>query len=145
MVKEGRIASQDELSAALEAKGLSVAQATLSRDIKELKISKLHDESGYYYSLPVPGSLPGIGLSGDGLNDSILSIEFSGPFTVLKTRPGHANMIASIIDANSVRESAGTIAGDDTILVVIREGFGKEDMVRALGRIFSRLEAKRMN
>ena len=56
VIEENRIASQEEMAAILEKKGLDVAQATLSRDIKELKISKLHDETGYYYSLSRPSS-----------------------------------------------------------------------------------------
>ena len=145
VVKAGRIASQEELAAVLSERGVDVAQATLSRDIKELRMSKLHDDNGYYYSLPrQEGSAEQVTASGNS-PDSILSIEFSGPFAVIKTHPGHANMVALVIDNNQVAASAGTIAGDDTILIVMREGFGKEDLLHSLGKLFKRLESKRVN
>ena len=144
VIEENRIASQEELAAILEKKGLDVAQATLSRDIKELKISKLHDETGYYYSLSRPSSPRSLETTINS-SESIESIEFSGPFAVIKTRPGHANMVAVIIDSGSLKEIAGTIAGDDTILVVTREGYAKNDVLRSLGKIFRQLESKRIN
>ena len=144
VIEENRIASQEEMAAILEKKGLDVAQATLSRDIKELKISKLHDETGYYYSLSRPSSPRSLETTINS-SESIESIEFSGPFAVIKTRPGHANMVAVIIDSGSLKEIAGTIAGDDTILVVTREGYAKNDVLRSLGKIFRQLESKRIN
>ena len=59
--------------------------------------------------------------------------------------PGHANMVAAIIDASALKEVAGTIAGDDTILLALREGSSREDLVGALGGLFSGLESKRLN
>ena len=144
VVRENRIASQEELAAILEKRGLDVAQATLSRDIKDLKISKLHDETGYYYSLSRPSSTRSIETTINS-SESIESIEFSGSFAVIKTRPGHANMVAVIIDSGFLKEIAGTIAGDDTILVVTREGYTKNDVLKSLGKIFRQLESKRIN
>ena len=144
VIRENRIASQKELAAILEKRGLDVAQATLSRDIKELKISKLHDETGYYYSLSRPSSARSLETTINS-SESIESIEFSGSFAVIKTRPGHANMVAVIIDSGSLKEIAGTIAGDDTILVVTREGYTKNDVLKSLGKIFRQLESKRIN
>lgn len=57
VIKDNRVSNQEELSGLLEEKGLSVAQATLSRDIRELSITKIHDGTGYRYSLPQPGML----------------------------------------------------------------------------------------
>ncbi len=141
----GRIASQEELASVLAEKGVDVAQATLSRDIKELRMSKLHDENGYYYSLPRQDASPEASVASVDAPDSILSIEFSGPITVIKTRPGHANMVASVIDSNHLAAAAGTIAGDDTIFIIVREGFDKEDLLHSLGKLFKRLDSKRLN
>lgn len=141
----GRIASQEELASVLAERGVDVAQATLSRDIKELRMSKLHDENGYYYSLPRQDALPEASVASVDAPDSILSIEFSGPITVIKTRPGHANMVASVIDSNHLAAAAGTIAGDDTIFIIVREGFDKEDLLHSLGKLFKRLDSKRLN
>ena len=120
VLKAGRIASQEELASVLAERGVDVAQATLSRDIKELRMSKLHDENGYYYSLPRQDVSLEASSAVVEAPDSILSIEFSGPFSVIKTRPGHANMVASVIDSNHVAAAAGTIAGDDTIFILVR-------------------------
>lgn len=141
----GRIASQEELASVLAERGVDVAQATLSRDIKELRMSKLHDENGYYYSLPRQDASPEASVASVDAPESILSIEFSGPITVIKTRPGHANMVASVIDSNHLAAAAGTIAGDDTIFIIVREGFDKEDLLHSLGKLFKRLDSKRLN
>ena len=141
----GRIASQEELSSVLAERGVDVAQATLSRAIKELRMPKLHDENGYYYSLPRQDVSPEASVASVDAPDSILSIEFSGPITVIKTRPGHANMVASVIDSNHLAAAAGTIAGDDTIFIIVREGFDKEDLLHSLGKLFKRLDSKRLN
>ena len=141
LIREKRIANQEELASMLHERGLAVAQATLSRDIKEMGISKLHDGSGYYYSLS--SNRPGA--TGFNSSDSIVSVEFSRPVAVIKTHPGHANMVAAMIDSRAMREIAGTIAGDDTILLVIRDGFSGEDLLKALGKLFRQIERKRLN
>ncbi len=144
VVGKGKVASQEELAEILEGNGIQVAQATLSRDIRDLGITKQHDDGGYFYSLP--GQVPIS--SGRKLTDtfgSVSSLEFTGPLAILKTMPGHANMVAAIIDASALKEVAGTIAGDDTILLALREGSSREDLVGALGGLFSGLESKRLN
>lgn len=78
-------------------------------------------------------------------SDSIDSLEFSGSMAVIKTRPGHAGMIASIIDEGHLPEVMGTLAGDDTILLVLREGFRHEDVTSSLSEIFKGIETKRVN
>lgn len=137
IIKNEAIRNQDELLKRLIAKGFKITQATLSRDIKLLKVAKAHDSNGnYVYTLSdthssiqqnVPGSggnrIPGFGNT---------FIEFSGNLAVIKTRPGYAMGIASDIDAKASREILGTIAGDDTILLIPREGFSREKIIEAL-------------
>ncbi len=142
VIRENKVSSQEELSALLEQRGLSVAQATLSRDIREMRISKMHDESGYFYQLPQAGSPRSIFLESISTADSIESLEFSGTMAVLKTKPGHANMIAAIIDGSHLREILGTLAGDDTILLIIRERFSHLSVTRSLGQLFKGIESK---
>ena len=122
------IRNQDDLIRSLAKKGLFFTQATLSRDMKELKIIKKHDENKrYVYSLPEPPS------EKQETNDSEqFKIEFSGNLAVVKTRPGYAMAIASEIDKHNPREIAGTIAGDDTILIIPREGYSREQVATAL-------------
>ena len=122
------IRNQDDLIRSLAKKGLFFTQATLSRDMKELKIVKKHDENKrYVYSLPEPPSAK------QETNDSeLFKIEFSGNLAVVKTRPGYAMAIAAEIDKHNPREIAGTIAGDDTILIIPREGYSREQVSTAL-------------
>ena len=134
LIRNGRIANQEELSSKLQELGLIVAQAT-----------KLHDDEGYYYSLARPAFVRKGGSLAMDSSDSILSIEFSGVMAVIKTRPGYANMVAAIIDSREIEEIAGTIAGDDTILIVIREGSTKEDLLKSLGKLFHQIGKKRLN
>lgn len=145
VIKDNKISNQEELSMFLSQRGLFVAQATLSRDIRELNITKIHDGNGYCYSLPQPGMLRSILRDSSMSSESIDSIEFSGSMAVIKTRPGHAGMIASIIDENHFSEVMGTLAGDDTILLVLREGFSHDSVVSSLSGLFKGIGNKRVN
>ncbi len=145
IIRDRKVANQEELSKYLEERGLHVAQATLSRDIRELMITKIHDGSGYCYSLPQPGMLRNVELDTSMTSESIESLEFSGVLAVLKTRPGHAAMIASVVDGTHLREVIGTLAGDDTVLLVLRDGFTRDDAASSLGAIFKGLDKKRVN
>ena len=123
------ISNQEELLKELEDSGFSVTQATLSRDIKQLKLDNLHDgKVDFVYRLPEDSlskhSLP------DGKKKP--NIEFSGNLAVVKTRPGYAMGIASDIDSHAPSEILATIAGDDTILVIPRNGVSQEKVIAAL-------------
>ena len=144
VVGEGKIASQEELAAILESNGIQVAQATLSRDIRDLGITKFHDGEGYYYSLPL-SSAQHQRVAMPGLSSSVVSLEFSGQLAVIKTMPGHANMVAAVIDGGALAEVAGTIAGDDTILLAVREGVSRDSLSLSLGRLLGALVSKRIN
>lgn len=136
LVRDNRVASQEELSSLMGQSGFLVAQATLSRDIRELKIFKARDEHGYAYRLPSPAAMPGsFTLSAQA--ESIESLEFSGSLAVIRTRPGHASMIAAILDGMKRKEIMGTIAGDDTILLILRSNFSQEEVEASFEEIFS--------
>lgn len=119
--------SQEEVLNELRQEGFKLTQATLSRDMKQLKVAKAASMNGkYVYVLPnetmyrrAPKTLP---VSEMLSNPGFLSINFSGNIGVIKTRPGYASSIAYNIDNSDVPEILGTIAGDDTIIIVIREG-----------------------
>ena len=137
IISSHELGSQDELLTALKNEGFQLTQATLSRDLKQLKVAKAATMRGnYVYVLPndtmykrvtTPHSIremqqvPGF-----------LSINFSGNIGVIKTRPGYASSIAYNIDNNHIDEILGTIAGDDTIFIVVKQGFAKEEVIRAL-------------
>ncbi|MDR0758038.1 MAG: ArgR family transcriptional regulator [Tannerella sp.] len=122
------IRSQDDLLKSLCGRGYNVTQATLSRDIKQLKIIKRHDTNDLYvYTLPETAPA-----AGETTAPCPLRIEFSGNLAVIKTRPGYAMGIASDIDAHALDEILGTIAGDDTILVIPRDDYSREEVTAAL-------------
>ncbi len=141
LVRDHTISNQEELSALMKQRGFNVAQATLSRDIREMRIYKAHDEAGYFYRLPSPDAEI---RQTTGLRqvDSIISLEFSGSLAVIRTRPGHANMIASILDGMKSKEIMGTLAGDDTILLVLREGHPYSEIEQILDGIFPGVKDK---
>jgi len=133
------IGSQEELLDILRTKGYDVTQATLSRDLKVLKVAKTPLSNGAYkYVLP-----PQIKPISDELNahnftshGAVLNLEFSGQLAVLKTKPGYASAIAWDIDNRSNDEVLGTIAGDDTILLIPREGVTRADITKMINMIF---------
>jgi transcriptional regulator of arginine metabolism len=119
VVRQSRIESQDELREALAADGIVVTQATLSRDIRELGLAKLAEPGGgAYYTHPHRGAVrPELGLV---LPALLVSVDGVGPFLVLKTASGSAGAVTEALDQAGWAEVIGTIAGDDTVLVITR-------------------------
>ncbi|OBI13047.1 arginine repressor [Mycobacterium sp. E2327] len=122
------ISSQSELAARLAGEGIEVTQATLSRDLEELGAVKLRGADGGVgvYIVPEDGS-PVRGVAGGTdrmsrlLGELLVSTDASGNLAVLRTPPGAAHYLASAIDRAALPYVVGTVAGDDTILVVARE------------------------
>src|SRR6478752_6018594 len=120
--------SQTELAAMLADEGIDVTQATLSRDLEELGAVKLRGADGGVgvYVVPEDGS-PVRGVSGGTermsrlLGELLVSTDASGNLAVLRTPPGAAHYLASAIDRSALPYVVGTVAGDDTILVVARD------------------------
>ena len=134
MVAEKAVDSQERLVELLEAEGFAVTQATLSRDLKHLGIGKVPGiDGGYAYTPPEAESRPGTAaaLVQDFLR-GFVSLEWSGSFALVKTLPGHAASVASALDNLRVEGILGTVAGDDTILVVPRDGVARTRIQKAL-------------
>ena len=135
LVRTQRIRSQDELRAALAAEGIAATQATLSRDIRELGLTKLSDRDGVYY-----GSGPdGAGVRperGQRVRALLTGVDGVGPLLVLRTAAGSAGALTAAVDGAGWAEVIGTVAGDDTVLVVTRGPREREAVaarLRALG------------
>ena len=116
------IRTQDELAEALRNEGIDVTQATVSRDIKEMMLVKVPTGDGCYrYAFP---SEQNITVSASRLEktfqDSVLSVNSSGNIIVLRTLPGTAQAVAYVIDNIRWPEIIGTVAGDDTVFLVIK-------------------------
>jgi transcriptional regulator of arginine metabolism len=134
MVIQQSIGNQDELLLLLKEKGYHLTQATLSRDLKQLKITKIPNDVGEYrYALP--HSLYASGKPSETKIIGNNSLEFSGQLAVLKTRSGYAGGIAAEIDERASSAILGTIAGDDTILIIPREGFNREEITNILSDV----------
>ena len=129
------ISNQEQLTQALRLQGVDVTQATLSRDLRDLRAEKkvMNDGTQKYVIPPDPiVEQKVLGIDSNLAKMSIRSIEFSGPFAVVKTRPGFANAVAYDIDTRGQELTLGTIAGDDTILVIPREAISSEEVKRFL-------------
>lgn len=137
IISTQQLGSQDEVMNALRREGFSVTQATLSRDLKQLKVAKASTLSGeYIYVLPNETMYRRVNteLSVQEMMKmaGFLSIHFAGNMGVIKTRPGYASALAWNIDRSNIPQILGTIAGDDTIFIVIREGCSPDEVKRTL-------------
>ena len=126
IVQSRAVATQDELLEALEAKGVDVTQSTLSRDLKDLRVSRVPTGADYRY-LPADASDPEAGLTAtvqDRLRAvsalEVTGLEANEVSIVLRTLPGRAQGLAHYLDALNSPDIMGTVAGDDTILVLPR-------------------------
>lgn len=122
IIAHNEIETQDELVDRLKAEGFNVTQATISRDIKELHLVKVPSRDGRYkYNLPAERSFDPSRKLHRALTDAFISIDGAGHFLVMKTLPGNAHAIGSLIDQIEWEEVIGTICGDDTILILCRD------------------------
>ncbi len=133
LIGSQNISSQEALMKLLVRMGYELTQATLSRDLKYLKVAKMPDDkNGYVYILPDKEQVVEESeIATPGLN-GLISIDFAQGLAILKTLPGHASSIAYTMDNMGAYEIAATIAGDDTILLVPRDGVTRTDVVNLL-------------
>ncbi|QTQ12243.1 ArgR family transcriptional regulator [Treponema parvum] len=141
-IKNYRIESQEALLGHLQKEGYEVTQATLSRDLKLLKVGKVSDgRSGYVYTLP----------SEDERQDSeqifardflrgYISIEYNGNIVVIKTFPGHADSVSNALDSLNMDELIGTIAGENCIFACLRQGVSGEQFLASLKQKIPEIE-----
>lgn len=140
IISSQEMGNQEELLAALRKEGYVVTQATLSRDLKQLKVAKAATMRGnYIYVLPNVTMYKRVSTPAQVKEmmqvPGFLSIHFSGNMGVIKTRPGYASSMAYNIDASHISCILGTIAGDDTIFIVVAEGTQQKDVVSALAAV----------
>ena len=133
LISRYEIETQDELIARLKEIGYDVTQATISRDIRELKISKMTTGKGTYrYVLPKQAD-PASGVKfSAALIDSITTVEFAQNLVVIKTYPGLASAVAGGIDRMNLDQILGCVAGDDTIMVATRDSECAESFANRL-------------
>jgi transcriptional regulator of arginine metabolism len=127
LLESHTVGSQTELGRLLAVAGVAVTQATLSRDLDELGAVKTRTPAGIAYTVPAENA-PRAGTAeavdarlGRLLEELLVSAEATGPMTVLRTPPGGAHLLASALDRAGLHDVAGTVAGDDTVLLLTRE------------------------
>ena len=142
LIESELISSQEELLFRLKEMNVEATQSTLSRDLKFMKVAKIpHKEKGYIYVIPesIQNEQREEKVSAI-ITDTILSIDFSGNMAVIKTLPGYANAVTVLIDSENYFEILGTIAGDDTIMLVVREGCTETGVKNALSLIIPNIQ-----
>lgn len=145
LIAKGNLRSQEELLTALKRKGFKLTQATLSRDLKFLQVAKVaHPLDGYVYVIPENGKEETVVSTTKDmfLADGVKELNYSGNLAVMKTLPGYASTLAAVIDSAGKWELIGTVAGDDTILLIRREGTTNNDLRNALISIIPKLKNK---
>ena len=137
LVRSGTLASQEEATARLRALGFAVTQATVSRDLEQLGAIKVKRGGALAYALPdqiaesdwTAGRLERI------LGEWALSVEAAGQMIVIKTPPGSAHLVASAIDHAQLPEIAGTVSGDDTMFLAVRDGVSIPALIHRFERL----------
>ena len=145
LISSQELCSQEEVLQALEKEGFKLTQATLSRDLKQLKVAKAASMNGkYVYVLPNDTMYKRVTTPKSAremmLISGFLSIHFTGNIGVIKTRPGYASSIAYNIDSGDMPDILGTIAGDDTIFIAIKEGVRQEQVIEELSYVVEGLK-----
>lgn len=140
IISSQQMGSQEELLQALQKEGFQLTQATLSRDLKQLKVAKASTLNGtYVYVLPNDTMYKRVTTAGNiremMQSSGFVSLNFSGNMGVIKTRPGYASSIAWNIDNSDIPIILGTIAGDDTIFIAIKEGIKHQEVIEALSDV----------
>lgn len=145
LISSQELSSQEEVLKALSKEGYKLTQATLSRDLKQLKVAKAASMNGkYVYVLPNETMYKRVSnprsLKEMMMTPGFLSINFSGNMIVIKTRPGYASSIAYNIDNHDIPEILGTIAGDDAIFLVKKEDASEEALLKSLANAIPELK-----
>lgn len=135
IIRNELISSQEELIARLRECGVEITQSTLSRDLKFMNVAKVpHKDKGYIYVLP--NTVQHDANVSSNISDNITSLTFSGNLGVLKTKSGYASAISVPIDNLDSLDILGTIAGDNTVLLILREDANRGQIIESLVRIF---------
>lgn len=138
IITERDIDTQEDLADALKAEGFDVTQATVSRDIKNLKLIKMQDPTGKYkYAVPKTNDNSLVDKLTNVLSNLTLSVENIDKMVIVKTVSAGAAPVAEAIDSFGFKDIAGTIAGDNTIFIMLRTIEGAEELVVKIGDLIS--------
>lgn len=137
IITENPIQTQEQLTEILKKEGFAVTQATVSRDIKELGLVKVSSsEGGYRYAQGKPGRENG---NVNVFSKAVISIEYALHTVVIKTFAGMAQAVAASLDASPEDEVLGSVAGDDTVILIMKSESAAERVVPRLERLFKNM------
>jgi transcriptional regulator of arginine metabolism len=129
LVQDQPLSTQAEVAEALRAHGFEAVQTTVSRDIAQLGLVKVRDPEGrLVYALPGGADLDRLSELTAALRRWAVSLDASDNVLVIHTPPGHANALARALDAAHLSDVIGTVAGDDTIMIVTRQGVSAAEL-----------------
>ena len=138
LLQTNRFESQEEVLNALREQGFKLAQPTLSRDLRTLKVSKVcTEDGGYAYILPEANEPEP---KAQDIPYGFKSVDFIGNFAIVKTASTYANSLAIEIDRLNIKEILGTVAGYDTLIVIMREDAPKSVVIDALKKLLPNYE-----
>ena len=140
LISSMELSSQEEVLKVLEKEGFKLTQATLSRDLKQLKVAKAASMNGkYVYVLPNETMYRRVTTPRKATEmmqrSGYISVNISGQLAIVKTRPGYASALAYDIDNSDSPYILGSIAGDDTIFIALREGTSRGQVLEALSYV----------
>ncbi len=143
IINDEIVRSQQDIISKLNERGMDITQASLSRYLKEIQASRIPDGSGgYVYKLPDNQNSK----SHNTIAGEVVSLEFVGQsMIVVRTGGGYANAVSAIIDSRNFPQFAGTVSGDDTIIIVIRDGYSRKQIKHTLINEFPNMKDKFVN
>jgi len=139
LIEQYDIGTQEELLALLRDKGYDVTQATVSRDVKELRLLKTLGANGVYkYTVEATKNTGYSGMFDALFQSAMTKVDYAGNICVIKCSPGLAGAACATIDSMNVHDIVGTIAGDDTIFMLCRTDDEARGVAEALNRMIGR-------
>jgi transcriptional regulator of arginine metabolism len=142
IITNQKIQSQEELLIILINQGFELTQATLSRDLKHLKVGRIPSDLGFTYVISNDFIHSSNEVSHSPVEIGFKSIELSDNMAVIKTLPAYSHAVADAIDKANIYEILGTVAGNDTVFVVIRENISSVQLINAIANKLPELKKK---
>lgn len=128
IIEQKSIETQEQMLAELKAAGFKTTQATISRDIRELKLVKNMTDKGVYRYELTSRQDPAVPKFNSALTESITKVSAAGNILVIRTYPGLAQAVAAFLDSMQVQDILGCVGGDDTIIAVLPDHRSAEDL-----------------
>ena len=140
IISNHKITTQEELISLLEEQNYKVTQATVSRDIRELRLVKTLDQDGRYYYVVPSYESKDVGSKFYTLLDStVVHIDYAGNIVVIKCHPGMASATCAALDSQNRRDIVGTLSGDDTFICVMKDENRAIDLASELQKLVRKL------